>query len=859
MKKDIRVTIFEDNKSLRSSLLSQTLFMRKYRILICVFCITICHTITFAQSALELRIDSLMNVLKKQKDDSNKVNTLNFLISYAGTKDYATGLKYFEEAIGLSKKLNYKKGVAGAYLALGGANGQKGDLREAVKNNSEALRLRLEIGDQRDIADSYFRIGDNYFRMGEFSQTRLHFQNAVKIGEKLCDQRLISRGYRMLFLLYYRQEKFPEALSYLLAALKAAELSGDKFEIANCNNAISFFYERIEDYAQALKYRSVALKKEREIGNKEGICNALASLGETYRLLGNYAESLNCQLEALKIAEEIKIRSNLQIVHNSIARTYRSQQLFKKALEHFMILIKMQEARGGFKTGVAGTFAEIGNNYVEEAKLLLQKPDSIEYGTQLIDEGLKNFRTALSIMEPTGAKHIMAIFYDSIAAAYRLKGNLQEALKNYLSALSLRNQGGIKLDLPASYNSVAEILMELKRFSEARQYLNDGLLLSMQNQRKRYIKETYEHLANLEAAAGNWEQAHTYYKLFILYRDSINNKESIEKMLRLQIEYDHEKQVDSLKYYQLITDEKLKQEVLLARDREQSLLLKENELTLLNSEKQLQYLQLEKNGAEMAVQKAEAEMKQDQFVLLNKEKDIQSLQLKKQKQFRNYLLIGLALLLITASVGYYSYRTRQLLKLQMLRNKIASDLHDDVGSTLSSISIFSQMALQQSKQLNPLLDSIGESSRKMLDAMADIVWSINPENDQFEKIILRMRSFAYELLGAKKIDFEFVADDYVTKINVPMEVRKNLYLIFKEATNNMVKYAGAKRASFSIKGEKNNLIMLIKDNGKGFDTSQASAGNGLKNMKKRAGEMGGQLVIESWPGKGTEIQLRVAV
>src|SRR6185295_12450996 len=129
--------------------------------------------------------------------------------------------------------------------------------------------------------------------------------------------------------------------------------------------------------------------------------------------------------------------------------------------------------------------------------------------------------------------------------------------------------------------------------------------------------------------------------------------------------------------------------------------------------------------------------------------------------------------------GYSNYRTGQRLKFQVLRNKIASDLHDDVGSTLSSISIFSQMAQQQSKEVIPMLETIEESSRKMLDAMADIVWSINTENDQFEKIILRMKSFAYELLGAKNIDFEFVADDYLATIKVPMNVRKNLYLIFK--------------------------------------------------------------------------------
>ena len=100
--------------------------------------------------------------------------------------------------------------------------------------------------------------------------------------------------------------------------------------------------------------------------------------------------------------------------------------------------------------------------------------------------------------------------------------------------------------------------------------------------------------------------------------------------------------------------------------------------------------------------------------------------------------------------------------------------------------------------------------------MADIVWTIKPENDQFEKVIMRMRGFAFELLGAKQIDFEFEADDTISKINLSMESRKNLYLIFKEATNNMVKYSEANRARFLLKGEKDKLMMLISDNGKGL-------------------------------------------
>src|SRR6185436_17409692 len=159
--------------------------------------------------------------------------------------------------------------------------------------------------------------------------------------------------------------------------------------------------------------------------------------------------------------------------------------------------------------------------------------------------------------------------------------------------------------------------------------------------------------------------------------------------------------------------------------------------------------------------------------------------------------------------------------------------------------IFSEIAKQQSNEVTPMLQQIGDSSRKMLEAMADIVWTINPENDQFEKIIDRMRLFAFELLGAKKIDFEFQADDAIAKMKLPMNVRKNVYLIFKEATNNMVKYSEADKASFSIRGTKSNLTLMIRDNGKGFDVNHASRGNGLKNMKKRAEEIGARLLLES--------------
>jgi signal transduction histidine kinase len=243
--------------------------------------------------------------------------------------------------------------------------------------------------------------------------------------------------------------------------------------------------------------------------------------------------------------------------------------------------------------------------------------------------------------------------------------------------------------------------------------------------------------------------------------------------------------------------------------------------------------------------------------LLTKNEEIRNLEIKKQGILQKSLLAGMALMLILFFFIYRNYHTRQLLKLQTLRNKIASDLHDDIGSTLSSISIFTLMAREGSKEVTPMLDQIGEYSRNMLESMADIVWTIHTDNDNFEKIILRMRSFAFELLGAKNIDFEFNADESLSTLKLPMELRKNLYLIFKEATNNIVKYSHADSAIFSLTRSKNILTLLIRDNGKGFDITQETVGNGLKNMKNRAMEMGATFLIESEPGRGTTIQLLI--
>ena len=219
--------------------------------------------------------------------------------------------------------------------------------------------------------------------------------------------------------------------------------------------------------------------------------------------------------------------------------------------------------------------------------------------------------------------------------------------------------------------------------------------------------------------------------------------------------------------------------------------------------------------------------------------------------------IFIILAILGAVFLVYKYRLHQILKLQKMRNKIAADLHDDIGSTLNSISVYSEVAKKDPGRRDYALSMIGESSRRIIDSMSDIVWTINPQNDSFDKIVFRMKSLTYSLLKAKKIECTFKSDDELNDLNLSMEIRKNFYLIFKEALNNLVKYSEASRASIHVTRENRIITFIIRDNGIGFISDSSNFGNGINNMKRRAAEINGELYIESAPGSGTSVQLNL--
>ena len=201
------------------------------------------------------------------------------------------------------------------------------------------------------------------------------------------------------------------------------------------------------------------------------------------------------------------------------------------------------------------------------------------------------------------------------------------------------------------------------------------------------------------------------------------------------------------------------------------------------------------------------------------------------------------------------------MRMQHIRNKIAQDLHDDIGSTLSSISILSDLAIRGNSGPQSLetMNEIKDSSLLLMERMDDIVWSINPRNDSLENLLMRVRHFATTLFEAKGIDYSIDIQQDVDEVRLPIEYRQHIYLILKEAINNLVKYARASKAVIEVSFDHRRLLLCVRDNGCGFEVGGSLRGNGITGMQRRADLMNARVLIVSAPGEGTDIRLEVGL
>lgn len=612
------------------------------------------------------------------------------------------------------------------------------------------------------------------------------------------------------YLLYNQPEKSIQLSREMLAI--AQRLGIEKYMVAAYEDIGGYYYYR-GDFSQAKD----CFQKTLAIGEKLNSPSIMSSAYSNLSLVSvkqlDYGTSLELSEKAMSIAEKMKDTSQKGKILLNRALIYMNIDDYATALNYLLKSLSISEIQSPDHIAICcldvASIYMLQNNY---------------------DKAFEYLQRALNDASKFNDRIQQANALDKIGEIYRYKKDWGKALDYFQQAINIgRDISNFEIIISSTQN-IALVYNEQGKYEKAIETTSDALALSNQVGDKLFIANSYELLGEIYMKMKNSRAAIIPLKQSLAIARAAKFKSQEAEIL-----------LDLSKCYESLNDYKTQAGYLTAYNTVKD--------SIISSE-------TVRNVAETEA-KYHLDKKEKEIALLKKDKEIQAIALKKQTTLKNSFIICMALLCVLFFFIYRNYRARQLLKMETLRSKIASDLHDDIGSTLSSISIFSQMARHESKEIVPMLEQIGEYSRKMLESMADIVWTINPENDNFEKIILRMRSFAFEMLGAKNIDFDFNAEESLNTLKLKMEVRKNLFLIFKEATNNLVKYAEADQASFSITSSKNILTVLIRDNGKGFDLNKQLFGNGLKNMKNRALEIGAQFLIESEPGKGTTIQLLI--
>jgi ligand-binding sensor domain-containing protein/signal transduction histidine kinase len=220
---------------------------------------------------------------------------------------------------------------------------------------------------------------------------------------------------------------------------------------------------------------------------------------------------------------------------------------------------------------------------------------------------------------------------------------------------------------------------------------------------------------------------------------------------------------------------------------------------------------------------------------------------------------------LTLGVGGHTlhrYRVRRLLELERVRTRIATDLHDDIGSSLSQIAILSEVVRQRvggrEESVREPLSQITGASSELMDTMSDIVWAIDPRKDHLSDLTQRMRRFCSDVFTARHITFEFHAPEAARDIELGADVRRQVFLIFKESVHNIVRHSSCTRAAVTFSATTEQISLRITDNGAGFDTARQGEGHGLSSMRKRAQELGGTLQVASKDHEGTIVTLQVA-
>jgi len=535
---------------------------------------------------------------------------------------------------------------------------------------------------------------------------------------------------------------------------------------------------------------------------------------------GNYDDALHYYLMSEQLGEKIIGKDNVAGAYLNIANVYTLQGDAVHAQDYLFKSLKIFEDIGN-DDGMAYCYNGLGNyfnkqkNYAKAEYYLKKSLDLKEksgnkkaIATGLMGLGVvyldsKNYTLASKYMDKTIQACEEYKLKDLLCPAYINKGmiafqqnNLTDAQAFYLKAKTLAEELQSKSLLSAVNAELGQVYHLQAHHEKALNTLLSGIEQARQSRNLDAEHNAHYALAKYYYTNKKYKEAYDEYNTFFQQHDSLQGSSVTERLYNLEVKYESEK-------------------------------------------------------------------KQRQIELLKKDQQLKAIALQREKTIE-YAIITFAVLLaviglLTVNRYRFIQRSKRLAAIERMRFSVARDLHDNIGSTLSSINIISQVALNENKPDNfsHHFRRIGEQSQKMMENMSDMVWSINPTNDSIEKVMIRMKEFCAEILEPKNIGYKFHGEEIFNGISLDVEKRKNLFLIFKEVINNAAKYSDATFIDVILGKTEKGLSLIIRDNGKGFSPDTARNGNGLRNIRERSEDIGGKTILKTAPGTGTTVEFDI--
>ncbi len=591
---------------------------------------------------------------------------------------------------------------------------------------------------------------------------------------------------------YYGNVNIDSSYFYTKKGLQLALKTNNQKGIGQSYNDLGIIFYRTSRFDSAITYYNKSLKIRKKLNDSVGIAGLYSKIGITFQQTSTLDSALFYNNASLRVYESLEMPRFVAINQNNIANIYLNLKQYDKALEMHFNVLKGRE--------ITKTPNELSESYINIGNVYQQLLD--------FKNSKKYYNLAIPIAEKNNLIRQLSIVYNNYGNIYKEENNIKQALVYYQKAYDIRKKLSDDFGLASVIGNLGTIYFEIGQFKKAENYYFEGATLAKKIGAKELELSSYRGLLQLKSFLKQPDSTVFYQKKYDDLNDVIRNENVTKQITEIETKYE-----------------------------------------------------TEKKEKEIAIQKE------------------QLLESKLKVKNRNLYAILITAILLILGVLYYGFYKRNKLKreqlekeidlkdalaiiktqnqLQEQRLRISRDLHDNIGSQLtfiiSSIDNLKFVTKDANEKLKNKLSSISSFTSDTIFQLRDTIWAMNKSEITIEDLHARILSFIEKAKTATE-NTEFVLNNSINpEKKFTSLVGINLFRVVQEAINNAIKYAAAAEIKIELFEEKNQLKIVIKDNGKGFDKNSIILGNGLSNMEKRMHEVNGEVTINSKLNIGTSI------